>query len=236
VIFAVLSTHPTRTAGAAAARRFVVDTSSSKVDFLMKAPIENIHGVGAKSIHGELMVDSNDLSATRGQIKIDLDQLEVFQSKLDEETGAFTEETKSEKQNNDMRAWFEISDDVPAGIRERNRWITFDIEDVLVQSGNDLAQLQGVERKIKARISGNFTLHGHSEAITADVNLSFRFDGDELESIRVSSAHPVQVNLARYDVRPRSAFEKLAAKTLGALGQKVAESAPVAFSFALTPG
>jgi polyisoprenoid-binding protein YceI len=223
-------------AGAASARRFVVDTSSSKVDFIMKAPIENIHGIATKSMHGELTVDPNDLSATQGQIKIDLDRLEVFQSKLDEETGVFTEETRSEKQNKDMKAWFEISDDVPAGVRERNRWITFTVEKVAVQSGNDLAQLQGAERKVKGRISGNFTLHGHSAMITTDVNLSFRFEGDELRSIRVSSNHPVQVDLARYDVRPRSAFEKLAAKTLGALGQKVAESAPVTFSFTLTPG
>jgi hypothetical protein len=201
----------------------------------MKAPIENIHGVATKAIHGELMVDPNELSATRGQIRIDLDRLELFQSKLDEKTGAFSSENKSEKQNEDMKAWFEISEDTPAQVRERNRWATFDLQNVTVPSGSDLATLQGAERNVRAHITGSFTLHGHQAPVSADVSLSFGFVGEELKSIRVSSISPVRVGLEQYDIRPRSAFEKLAAKTLGALGQKVADTAPVTFSFNVTP-
>jgi len=222
-------------ANADAGRPFVVDTSSSRVAFLMKAPIENIHGVATRAVHGELTVDPHDLSATRGEIRIDLDRLEVFQSKLDEESGAFAPETKSEKQNEDMKAWFEISDDAPAQVRERNRWVVFEVQQVSAPSENDLGSSQSAERKARVRISGSLSLHGHQSTITSDVDLSFGFVGDELKSVRVSSVSPVPVSLEHYDVRPRSAFEKLAAKTLGALGQKVAESAPVTFSFTLTP-
>ena len=60
-------------------RTFAIDSARTKVEFLMEAPLENIHGVADRSMEGDLYVDLDDLVASRGLIKIDLSTLEIFQ-------------------------------------------------------------------------------------------------------------------------------------------------------------
>ena len=222
-------------ADTSSASDFVVSTGRSHVDFVMKAPVEHIHGVAKRSVHGGLRIDPTDISKTSGQIRIDLDKLELFQAVLDEDTGKFTEETKNAKQNAHMKTWFQISKDAPAKMREANRWITLKVNKISKPSANDVTQLQGDARKIKATVEGNFTLHGRTEPKKAAVQATFNYKGDALQSVSIRSVRPVSVSLTQHDIQPRSAFDKLAQKTLAALGQKVADTAPVTFRFTLLP-
>ena len=212
-----------------------VNTKTSRVDFLMTAPVENIHGIAKGATHGTLAIDPSNIGHTHGEIRIDLDKLVLLQATVDEETGAFKKEIKNAKQNEHMKTWFQISSDAPKAMREKNRWIKFNIKSITSPSVNDVTSVEGDVRKVKAKVNGDFTLHGRTVKKTAYVEATFKYSGDELQSVSIRSLRPVLVNLKRHDIQPRSAFDKLAQKTLSALGQKVAEAAPVKLDFTLVP-
>ncbi len=217
------------------ARTFSVDTGASNTEFLMEAPLENIHGVAPKAMSGELFVDLMDVTKTTGLVKVDLLKLELFQTKRENEKEKFGEEEKNATQNEHMRTWFQISDDAPAEMREKNRFVEFKIVKVSGVSDANVGKLSGAQRNITATVAGELRLHGRTTKKTAKVDISFVFDGDTPKSMKVATQEPVPVGLAEHDVQPRSAFDKLAQKTLGALGQKVAEAAPITFEFTATP-
>ncbi len=208
---------------------FDVDTGKSNVEFLMQAPVENIHGKAPASVKGQLFVDLEDITKSTGLLRIDLEKLVVYQAKRKKEKGDLSPEDKSDKQNEDMKTWFEISDDAPAAAREKNRWVEFKLDKVDQASQKDVLGMSGAERKITATVSGDFLLHGRKVKKTAEIEITFKFDGDKPKSITLKTTKPVEVGLEEHDVKPRKAFEVLAAKTLSDLGQKVAQQAPVTF-------
>lgn len=212
-------------------KKLVIDTASSKTDFLMEAPLEHIHGKAPGAMKGELFVDYTDITESNGLVKVDLGELEVFQQKRESEDEELGEEAKNEKQNAHMRTWLQISDDAPAEVREDNRWLDFKITKVSNASQKNILEMDGAERSVTADVTGDLRLHGRKTTKTAKAKLTFTFDGDQPTGLEVESVEPLMVGLAEHDVRPRSAFDKLAQKGLAALGQKVAEAAPVHFSF-----
>jgi polyisoprenoid-binding protein YceI len=220
----------------ATSRTFTIDRTSSKVDFVMAAPLENIHGVADRSMEGDLYVDLADLTASRGLVKIDLDTLEIFQQKRESEDGEFGEEVKNETQNEHTRTWFQISDDAPEAVRDANRWIQFNVTRISDASATNVLEMEGAERTVTATIHGDFHLHGHTTQKSAQVELVFLFEGDEPRGMKVRTVEPVNVGLEEHDVRPRSAFGTLAQATLGTLGQKVAEAAPITFELTANAG
>lgn len=214
-----------------ASQKFEVEQKSSQVDFLMAAPIERIHGKAPESASGELNVDLSDITKSNGLIKVDLDKLALYHSRRDDEKGKFGEEDKNENQNKHMRTWFQISDDAPKEMREQNRYVEFKLDKVDSASAKNVLAMKGSERKITATVSGDFRLHGRKVKKTAKLELTFKFDGKMPVSVHVKTAEPVDVSLEAHDIKPRETFEKLASKTLGALGQKVAKTAPVSLEF-----
>lgn len=212
-------------------KKLTVDTTSSEVDFLMEAPLENIHGKAPESMQGELFVDFNDVTKSDGLIKIDLMKLELFQSKRESKGDAFGDEQKNEKQNRHMRTWLQISEDAPEEVREDNRWIELKVTRVANPSESNILKMEGDERTITADVTGDFRLHGRKTEKTAKVEITFLFEGQEPRGMKVRSLEPIDVGLAEHEVRPRSAFDKLAQKTLSALGEKVADAAPVEIQF-----
>lgn len=210
---------------------FAVDTDNSEVGFLMDAPIEKIHGEAKQSVTGDLHVDLKDVTKSTGLLKIDLDKLELYQQKREDEAGEFGEKTKNDKQNAHMKNWLEIGSDAPKDVREKNRWAQFKITKIENASAKDISSLGGSERKITADITGDFRLHGRKSQKSGKIEAVFLYEGDQPKSVRVKTLEPISVDLEAHDVRPREAFGKLAQATLSSLGKKVAKQAPITLSF-----
>ncbi|MDX2051861.1 MAG: hypothetical protein SFV15_05670 [Polyangiaceae bacterium] len=217
-------------APARTSEKFIVDVPTSKANFLMDAPLEKIYGEANQAIMGDLFVDLKDLSKSSGLLRVDLLKLEVFQQKREDEKGQFGERVKNDKQNEHMRTWFEISDDVPPMVREKNRFIEFKLTQV-TPSVPDVTALQGDTRTFTATVTADLRLHQRTVSRKTKLEVTVLYAGGKPTSLKVKSLEPLMVNLEAHDVVPRSAFEKLASKSLAALGPKVAAEAPVLVEF-----
>ncbi|HET9953144.1 MAG TPA: hypothetical protein VFQ61_01500 [Polyangiaceae bacterium] len=215
----------------AEAIKLTIDKASSKLEFLMEAPIEKISGEADAAVEGELFVDTADLSKSTGLVRADLNKLVLYQEKREDEKGQFGARAKNDLQNQHARNWLEISDDVPEQTRADNANVEYRISRLENPSINDLSRAPGTERKVTATAVGDFRLHGRKNEKRAKIELIFTYANDKLASVRVSSLEALPIGLDEFDVRPREAFGKLAQKTLSALGSKVAQSAPIRVSF-----
>ncbi len=211
--------------------KLTVEKAPSKIDFTMEAPKEKIHGKAVDSTSGELNVDPNDLTKATGLITIDISGLEVFQAVADEKDGKFSEEKKSDLQNKHARTWLEISDDAPADKRAENAKVQFSIKSIEIVGEKSLAKMTGPERKVLLKAKGDFLLHGHKAEKTAELEATFKVEGEKIVSVAVKSAKPIAVDLAEFDVKPRDAFGRFAAKTLEVLSPKVNKEAAVSVDF-----
>jgi len=212
----------------AASVKLEIESASSKVDFLMDAPLEKIRGRAHGSTTGTLHVDPTDITKTRGLLRVAINGLELLQKVADDD-GEFGAESKSEVQNQHARAWLEIGDDAPPEVREKNRVVEFRINRVDAPSARDLTKLGGVERALTATVTGDFRLHGRQSQKSAQVKVTFNFDREQLKSASFRTVKPFLVGLAEHDVRPREAFGKLAQRTLEMVAPKVAKEAAVTF-------
>lgn len=210
---------------------FKVEPASSKVSFNMDSELEKIFGRAPGGLEGEFFIDLKDVSKSTGLVKVDLDKLSIYQQTRKGADQAFGEETKNEKQNKDMRNWFEIEADAPADAREKNRWAEFKVDSVSEPSAKDVTALSGAERKVTLTVSGDFRLHQRVSKRSVKLSILFKFAGDKPQSIHVTTLEPFSVGLEEHDVRPRTAFATLADKTLDALGAKVAKVAKVSLEF-----
>ncbi len=231
---------PTASALASAApvtkmsKTFVLDPSKSSVSFSMEAELERISGKAPESAQGELFIDFKDLAKSTGLVKIDLDKLSIYKKVRKEGETEFGEEEKNEKQNRDMRNWFQIGEDAPADDREKYRWVEFKITKVDA-SPNDVTSLSGPSRKVEATVIGDFRMHGRVTKKSLPLELEFKFDGDEPTGLAIRSSKPFAVGLEEHDVKPRKSFAELADATLDALGKKVAKVAMVTIDATASP-
>ncbi len=218
-----------------AAAAFRVDTATSKVSFLMEAPIEKIVGEAPSSVSGELFVDFDDVQKSTAQVTVDLDQLSLYQQKRDDEKGQFSERSKNATQNEHARTWLEISPDTPTDLREKHRFAEYRITRLEGLSAPSFKALTGAERTLTATAIGELRLHGRSSPKTAKIELTARYEGEQPKELRVKTLSPLNAGLEEYDVRPREAFGKLAQRTLDALGSKVAKTAPIEVELTARP-
>lgn len=221
---------------AAAALR--VDQTSSSFRFLMDSPLEKIDGDAPRSIVGELHVDPTDLKQSTALVKADLNQLTLYQQKRGDEKADYGERKKSDLQNQHARDWLQLNvkeGDVSPAQAEANRWAELKIVALENPSENDLSKLSGAERKVTATARGDFRLHGRKAAKSAKVELTFKYAGDELQSVDVKTLEPLLVNLEEFEVHPRDAAGKLVKTLSDALASnlkgKVAKEAPVHVAF-----
>jgi hypothetical protein len=208
------------------AKKLTIESAGSKVDFLMEAPQEKIAGHVPGASTGDLHLDFMDLTKSTGTIVVDISGFELFQTKADKD-GKFGTEAKVEAQNKHARTWLEISDDAPADKRKENATVKLVIKSIEATGEKNLTKLTGPERKAMLKVTGDFTLHGKTVAKVADVEATFKFDGDKPVSVAFKTTKPFSVGLAEHDVKPRDAFGKFAAKTLEVLSPKVNKEALV---------
>ncbi len=221
------------------ARRFAIEPASSKLGFAMEAPIEKIRGrVPAPAMTGEIFVDPTDLARTTGLVHVDLRELELFQQTSTDDGKTFGAETRNDTQNQHARDWLEIGADAPPDQLQKNALIEFSLLSIKDLSATDLTKMSGTERKVTFTAVGDFLLHQRKASKSVALEATFTWEGDHPTSVTVKSREPLSIGLDEYDVRPRTGFSKLAAKTLEALAPKVAKSAEVDLEFTakLAPG
>lgn len=214
---------------------FDVAAAQSKVDFLLDAPLEQIKGRAPGALSGEVFLDPTDLSKTKGLVTVDLDKLVLYQEKRESKDAQFGAEQRSDVQNSHARAWLEIGEDAPADVRQANRFIEFRLAKVEPIGPGDVTKMTGPKRTLKAKVTGDFRLHGRVKPKTAELDVVFNYEGDALKSVSMKTVKPFSVDLDEFDIRPREAFGKLAQKTLAMLAPKVAREAHVNLEFSLTP-
>ena len=221
------------------ARRYAIEPAGSELGFDMEAPIEKIRGrVPPAAITGELFIDPTDLARTTGLVHVDLRELELFQRISGDDGKTFGEETRDETQNQHAREWLEIGPDAPPDQLQKNALIEFSLLSIKDVSATDLTKLQGKERRVTLTATGDFLLHQRKASKSVELEATFVWDGDHPTSITVKSRKPLDIGLDEYDVRPRTGFGKLAAKTLETLAPKVAKAAAISLEFTarLAPG
>lgn len=218
-----------------AAKKLTVDKASSKVDFIMEAPKEKIHGIVNGTTTGELNVDFMDVTKSTGLVTVDITDLVLKQAKIDA-AGKISEETREEKQNEHARAWLEIAGDAPPDVRKANSQVQFSIKSIETTGPKDVSKMPGAERKVMLKATGDFLLHGHKAEKTAELSATFRFEGDKPVSVAVRTVKPFAVGLAEFEVKPRDAFGKFALKGLDALAPKVAKEALVSIDYTARVG
>ncbi len=215
--------------------KLAIDASSTKVGFLMDAPLEKIHGKAPGALEGELFVDLDDVTKSSGLVKVDLFKLEIFQQNRGSDGEDFGEETKNDTQNQHARAWLEIGDDAPPDKRAEYRYVELKVTKIETTGEKNITKISGPERKVMLTVTGDFRLHGRLTTQSAEMEAIFRFEGDKLASVELKSVKPFTVGLDEHDVRPREGFGKLAQKTLEVLAPKVAKAAAVSLEFKATP-
>ncbi|MDC0720038.1 hypothetical protein [Nannocystis bainbridge] len=213
-----------------------IDGASGQLGFAMEAPIEKIRGkVPASALSGEVWLDPTDLAKSRGLVRVDLRQLELYQRTVPEGGKEFGEEIKSDTQNEHARHWLEISPDTPADELAKNSVVEFALARISDASATDLSKVTGSERTVTFTASGEFLLHQRKAEKSVKLEAVFRYDGDALREVHVKSVEPLTIGLDEYDVRPRTGFSQLAAKTLEQLAPKVAKEAQVSLEFVAKP-
>jgi hypothetical protein len=218
-----------------------IETATSSAKFLMDSPLEKIDGEAPGSLSGELSIDLEDLSQSKGLVRVDLDKLTLYQQKRADEQSQYGERKKSDKQNEHARDWFQIvphEGEVTAEQANRNRFAELRIDKVETPVKSVLG-MPGAERKVTATISGLMQLHGRQAPKSAKVELTFRFDGDKFESLSVKSLEPLVVELEKFEIHPRDAAGKLTksiTETIATtLKGKVKNEAPVTIDLTARP-
>ncbi|MEJ7727880.1 MAG: hypothetical protein WKG00_01565 [Polyangiaceae bacterium] len=221
---------------AASARPMVIDKASSKLDFMMEAPVEKIRGRVVGATEGQIQVDPSDISKTTGFLAADISGIELYQQVQDDKTKEFGKEVKNDTQNEHARQWLEIGPDAPEDARKNNGRVEFAIRRIEGASQNDVSKMTGPTRKVTFKAVGDFLLHGRKTEKTAELEATFTYAGDEPTAVSVRTVKPFAVGLAEHDVRPRKGFGVLAEKGLELLAPKVAKEALVSVEVMARPG
>jgi hypothetical protein len=227
---------------APSALAFQVDPSSSKFTFLMDSPLEKIDGDAPKSIQGELYIDPSDLAKSTALVKADLNLMTLYQQKRGDEKGDYSERKKSDLQNEHARGWLQLDPkdgEVTPEQAEMNRWAELKILKLEELSANDVTKLSGPERKVTAKASGEFRLHGRKASKSAKIELDFKYTGDKLDAVEVKTLEPFLVSLDEFEINPRDAAGKFVRSVTEAVSSnlkgKLAKDAPVSVSFVAKP-
>ena len=214
------------TPAAATSKAFVVADEGSAT-FLIDAPLEKIKGTATK-FRGNLQVDPAKLSATKGQIDVDLKTLK---------TSTFDDAEKNAKQTEHAQNWFELGNDVEAKQREENQWARFTIRSVKVTGPENLAEIKEADgaRTVEVMAEGDLWIHGASIAKTAKLSITFKGPPDAPTTVQIKTVEAFPVSLKEHGVMPRDVAGKFLQGTLEKIGQKIDDKVQVSLDFKATP-
>jgi YceI-like domain len=219
----------TSTAAAAVAttvKSFSVADAGSAT-FLIDAPLEKIKGQ-ATHFRGNIEIDPAKLSATRGQVDVDLKTLK---------TSTFDDAEKNTKQTEHAQNWFELGNDVDAKQREENQWARFTIKSVKSSGPDNVAEIKETDgvRTVEVTAEGDLWLHGATVAKTVKLLISFKGTPDAPTNVQIKTVEPIAVSLEGHSVKPRDVAGKFLQGTLEKIGKKIDDKVQVSLDFTATP-
>ncbi|HKQ69425.1 MAG TPA: YceI family protein [Polyangiaceae bacterium] len=184
-----------------------------KTTFLIDAPLEKIKGRSTKA-RGTLIVDPQDLKATRGTVEVDLDALK---------TETFDDAAKNKSQTEHAHNWLEVGEGVDPKQREQNRYARFTVKAIEQLSAGKLAEIEvkNGERTVTVRAAGDLWLHGVTSPKTAVLTVAFAGPAEAPTSLHLVSNEPLSVSLQEHDVKPRDLAGKFLSGALQQIGQKI---------------
>jgi polyisoprenoid-binding protein YceI len=187
--------------------------------YVIDAPVEK--GKGKWTVfRGTLDIDPSDLTKTRGQVEMDLDDLK---------TSTFDDPGKNATQTEHAHNWFEIGNDVTADVKERNRWARFTIRRIEEAAPTKVADAPGDgPRTVKVVASGDLLLHGVTKPKTVRLTAVFTGPADAPRAIKLTG-EPFGVSLSEHDVKPRDALGKFISGSLEVVlrNKKIVDTAQV---------
>lgn len=207
-----------------------IEPLSGNMGLVIVAPNETIKG-RASLITGMIDLDLADVTRTRGSIGVDLTTLKM---------SSFGDPAKDKKQSDHAQAWLEIVGDVAPSFKERYRYATFAIREVVaigehrVDKWPSTKGPDGEVRTAAVTVKGDLGVHGKSVAkeIPMVAILTFRTGETIPIKLEMRSTAPMTVTLAQHDIAPKD-LPGMAAK--GLLGKRVGETAELSIGFLATP-
>jgi YceI-like domain len=208
---------PTSSPASPAASKFTV-AEKGTASFLIDAPLEKIKGRSGR-LRGEINVDPSDLTATRGEVDVDL---------MDLATETFDDKSQNASQTGHAHNWLEIGDDVDAKHREENRFARFTIQNV----GDVSSRLTDAPEKDGARTltltaRGDLWVHGVSSPKTVKLVAAFQGPPAAPTALHITTATPLVLSLKEHDIKPRDVAGKFLNGALEKVGKKIDDSVQI---------
>ncbi|HSY23272.1 MAG TPA: YceI family protein [Polyangiaceae bacterium] len=218
-------------ASASSVWHYAIDsTSRTHVD--LPGLQERIQG-DTSAAQGAVDVDGDDLSKSRGTVRVDL---------MTFTTSTFGNDD-DKTQTKHARTWLEVQ--VGNRTNEAMRWADFAIRSIDGLSETTLAKVaaerNGGEdlRKVAMTVHGDLLVHGHAAPKVGAVTVVFHYPAGAPAAsrparIEIDSASPFHVVLKEHDVRPRDPAGQILEWT-AKLVAKVADTADVTVHLTATP-
>jgi hypothetical protein len=185
---------------------------------------------------GTLEVDGNDLSKSRGTVRIDLATFITSTFGNDDD----------KTQTKHARTWLEVGEvSVPTPTNEPLRYAEFAVRSIDGLAETALAKIVPTHdggddvRKVTMTLHGDLLVHGHAVPKDGVVGVRFRYPrgappGSKPARIEIDSESPLRVVLKEHDVRPRDPAGQLLEWTTKLIA-KVADTADVTVHLTAEP-
>jgi hypothetical protein len=210
---------------------------SGKTAIDMPAKDEHIKA-DTSAAAGELQIDLMNLANSRGEVKVDLTTLK---------THTFPDgDKRNPSQNEHALNWLEVGEKVTPEVKEKNRWVTFEIRSIDGVSAADITKVapektaDGEVRTATLTAHGELLLHGHKTNKDAALEVKCHYPAGAASdskptSVDLASKAPLHIVLADHEVKPPDAVGTLLQGFNAVLRAKVAETADVTLDMHATP-
>ncbi len=201
---------------AAGATRFVVEMG--KGTFLIDAPLEKIKGMSDET-RGHIDVNPKELGKSTGEVGV-----RVFTLK----TSTFGDVDKDTAQTEHARNWMEVGNDATAASRMKYEWATWTITSIDATPAllADAKEDKGA-RAIKAKATGDFTLHGVTSKKVVAVTVTFKGPPDAPTEVTIKTDETMPVSMKEHDIKPRDKVGGFLNGALDRIGKKIDDKVQV---------
>jgi polyisoprenoid-binding protein YceI len=208
----------------AGATRFLI--VSGKGSFLIDAPLEKIKGMTDET-RGYVDANPKELAKTRGELMVRVSTLK---------TSTFGNMDKDAAQTEHARNWMEVGADSAPESRMKYEWATLAITsiDATPAALAEASEVKGA-RVVKAKVSGDFTIHGITSKKTVPVTVSFQGPPDAPTVLLIKTEEPMAVSMKEHDIRPRDKVGSFLSGALERIGKKIDDTVQVSFEATAKP-
>ena len=221
---AVESDQPT----AAFAHQVVWEVSQLGVgQFLIDAPLEKTKGAASR-FRGELYLSPTDLTATRGEVDVDLDTIK---------TTTFDNPEKNIQQTEHSHNWLELGKNVDPKQYAEDRWARFVIRNVKDPSFNDitLAAQRGGSAVVELTAVGELWLNGITVNKSARLQVQFTGNTSAPTGATIKSLQPLTLSMKEHDIKPRDMTGEFLRGALEQIGQKIDDKVQISIELSISP-